>query len=350
MARLKIGNIFDEEVEALVNSVNCVGVMGKGIALEFKKRFPGNFAGYQKVCKRGELVPGKLYVHATDLLTPRFIINFPTKRHWREKTRIEYIDDGLDALTAEVKKRGIKSIAIPALGSSLGGLRWDLVWPRIQAAVDGVEGLDAVIFEPGYIPPPPSEHVQSGTGIELTVSRAVMIVLIGRYRNAMLDPIATNLEIHKLAYFAQVAGIKLSLQFEKGPYGPYGVNVRHVLKRLEGRFIHGSREDGDNPWTEVALLGDVMQRSENLVQRSRDQTAGRLDKVFDLISGFESQLGLELLATVHWVATSMERPCIGDVVQETLSWNERKSRIFSQRQIEVAFVRLRDKGWIIPSR
>ena len=349
MVRLKIGNIFDEEVEALVNSVNCVGVMGRGIALEFKKRFPDNFVEYQKVCKRGELAPGKMHVHTTNLLAPRYIINFPTKRHWREKTRIEYIDDGLTALIDVVKDLGIQSIAIPALGSSLGGLRWDLVWPRIEEALGRVEGLDAVIFEPGYIPPPPSGYVRSSTGIELTLPRAVLIVLIGRYRNAMLDPIATILEIHKLAYFAQVAGIKLSLQFEKGHYGPYGVNVRHVLKRLEGRFIHGSREDGDNPWTEVALLGDVMQRSENLVQRSKDQTAGRLDKVFDLIRGFESQLGLELLATVHWVASSMERPGIREVVQETLSWNERKSRIFSQRQIEVAFVRLRDKGWIIPS-
>lgn len=349
MARLKIGNIFDEEVEALVNSVNCVGVMGRGIALEFKKRFPDNFMGYQGVCKRGDLAPGKMYVHTTNLLAPRYIINFPTKRHWRERTRIEYIDDGLDALVHVVKDRGIRSIAIPPLGSSLGGLRWDVVWPRIQAKVDAVEGLDAVIFEPGYIPPPPPVESQPQTNIELTLPRAVLVVLIGRYRNSMLDPIATNLEVHKLAYFAQVAGIRLSLEFEQGPYGPYGTNIRHVLKRLEGRVIHGSKEDGDNPWTEVALLGDVMQRSEEVIRRSNAQTSGRLDKVFDLINGFESQLGLELLATVHWVSASMERPSIGKVVEETLSWNQRKRRIFSPRQIEGAFLRLQNKGWIIPN-
>src|SRR6201987_4374327 len=125
MVELTQGDILNASVEALVNTVNCVGVMGRGIALQFRKAFPENFKAYEAACKRKEVVPGRMFVYETGLLTgPRFVINFPTKRHWKGKSRIKDIEAGLVALAREVKDRGIRSIAVPPLGCGLGGLDW----------------------------------------------------------------------------------------------------------------------------------------------------------------------------------------------------------------------------------
>ena len=159
MIKYKTGNIFEEEVEALVNTVNCVGVMGRGIALQFKRAFPENFKAYAALCKRNEMQPGRMFVFETDqtislfetpqMVPPRYIINFPTKQHWRRKSRIEYIESGLEALVEEIRVRNIRSIAIPALGSDLGGLDWSEVRNRMEAALKDLDDVDIVIFEPG---------------------------------------------------------------------------------------------------------------------------------------------------------------------------------------------------------
>jgi O-acetyl-ADP-ribose deacetylase (regulator of RNase III) len=135
---LASGNLFNADVEALVNAVNCVGVMGKGLALQFKERFPANFKAYAKACKAGEVRTGAMFVFATGLLqNPRFLVNFPTKQHWRDSSRIEDIEAGLQSLVVEVRDRRIRSIAVPALGCGLGGLEWREVRPRIDAACSG---------------------------------------------------------------------------------------------------------------------------------------------------------------------------------------------------------------------
>jgi O-acetyl-ADP-ribose deacetylase (regulator of RNase III) len=157
MIEFRTGDIFRADAEALVNAVNCVGIMGRGIALQFKNDFPENFRAYEAACKREEVQPGKMFVFETGTLTnPKFIINFPTKRHWRGKSRMEDIDSGLKALVDEIRKWGIRSIAIPALGSGLGGLNWDDVRPRIEAALRGIENLHVIIFEPNSAPVTPS--------------------------------------------------------------------------------------------------------------------------------------------------------------------------------------------------
>src|SRR5271169_1518288 len=135
MIEFASGDILQADVEALVNTVNCVGIMGRGIALQFKNAFPGNFKAYEAACAREEVQPGKMFVFETEALTnPKYIINFPTKRHWRGKSRIEDIEAGLTALGAEIRTRGIQSVAIPPLGCGLGGLDWEEVRPRIEAA------------------------------------------------------------------------------------------------------------------------------------------------------------------------------------------------------------------------
>ena len=149
MIEYKTGDIIAEQAEALVNTVNCVGVMGRGIALQFKKAFPQNFAAYAAACKRGDVQPGRMFVFETGQLFPNYIINFPTKRHWRGKSRIEDIEAGLTALAKEIRQRNIRSIAIPPLGSGLGGLDWSAVRPRIESMLREFDDLKVVLFEPG---------------------------------------------------------------------------------------------------------------------------------------------------------------------------------------------------------
>lgn len=147
---LRKGNILAADAEALVNAVNCVGVMGRGLALQCRKAFPGNFAAYAEACRRGEVLPGRMFVFETgQFLPPRLIVNFPTKRHWRDESLLEDIDNGLRALAEEIRDRGIRSIAVPALGCGLGGLDWADVRPRIEEALRGLPGLRVALFEAG---------------------------------------------------------------------------------------------------------------------------------------------------------------------------------------------------------
>ena len=153
MIEYRTGDIFTMDAEALVNSVNCVGVMGRGIALQFKNLYPANFKSYAAACEREEVQPGRMFVFETGQLTnPRYIINFPTKRHWRAKSRIGDIESGMKSLVEEIRARNIQSVAIPPLGSDLGGLQWLDVRPVIEAALQELNDIRLIIFEPGSGP------------------------------------------------------------------------------------------------------------------------------------------------------------------------------------------------------
>ena len=233
------GDILSAEAEALVNTVNCVGVMGRGIALQFRKAFPENFRFYETACQRKEVKPGSMLVFETGFLTlPRYIINFPTKRHWKGKSKLADIDVGLKALLAEVTERNIRSIAIPPLGCGLGGLNWADVRPRIVDAFAQAPNVSVLLFEPEGAPAPEA-MAKATKNPEMTAGRAVLVELMSRYLTAVMDPFITLLEIHKLLYFMQEAGEGLRLRYEKAPYGPYSTNLRHLLSLVEGHFITG---------------------------------------------------------------------------------------------------------------
>jgi len=155
MIELTHGNLLDADVDALVNTVNSVGCMGKGIALQFKQAFPRNNAFYERACQAGKVAPGRMLIFDNGgLVKPHYIINFPTKRHWRGKSKIEDIAAGLTALVAEVKRLGIRSIAVPALGCGLGGLDWRLVRPMIEEAFSVLPDVRVLAYEPGGETPP----------------------------------------------------------------------------------------------------------------------------------------------------------------------------------------------------
>src|SRR4051794_35950799 len=215
------GDILDADVEALVNTVNTVGVMGRGIALHFKQAFPENFKAYAAACERGEVRPGRMFVFETDQLRPGWIINFPTKKHWRGKSRMEYIETGMDSLVEEIRERGIRSIAIPPLGSGLGGLDWKQVRPIIERRLSEVTDVDATIYEPGG----GAQEMKPSKTPKMTPGRAALVGLMRRYLTAMMDTSITLLEIHKLMYFLEAAGQPLKLTYAKGYYGPYAENL-----------------------------------------------------------------------------------------------------------------------------
>ena len=152
MIEYKQGDLLACGTEAVVNTVNCVGVMGRGLALQFKKQYPENFKRYEAACKRGDVVPGKMFVYETEsLVNPRLIINFPTKRHWRGNSKLEDIEKGLIDLVDVARQYNIQSIAIPPLGCGLGGLEWADVKSRVESAFGQLNDIEVIVFEPGGI-------------------------------------------------------------------------------------------------------------------------------------------------------------------------------------------------------
>lgn len=342
MIEYKTGDILRADVEALVNTVNCVGVMGRGIALQFREAFPANFKAYEAACKSEEVQPGRMFVFETGWLTnPKYIINFPTKRHWRGKSRIEDIESGLKALREEIVRRGIRSIAIPPLGSGLGGLDWNDVRPRIERAIADIEDVRVVIFEPNGVGE--KKTAQSRDVPNMTAGRAALVVLIDRYLAGLMDPFVTLLEVHKLMYFMQEAGQQLRLRYSKAMYGPYAENLRHVLRTVEGHLIAGYADGGDSPNKQLALVPGAVKDAAVFLQDDSD-TRKRFDRVANLVEGFETPFGLELLSTVHWLVTHENAVDPEDVVSRTYAWSDRKKR-FSPRQIKLALEVLSSKGW-----
>ncbi len=344
MIEHKIGNILVEDVEALVNTVNCVGVMGRGIALQFKKTFPENFKAYADACKREQVQPGKMFVFETGQLTnPRYIINFPTKRHWRGKSRMEDIDDGLVALAEEIRSRDIRSIALPPLGSGLGGLNWSEVRPRIQAMLQEFSDLKAVVFEPSGAPDDGRAN-RSADVPKMTQGRAVLVNLMRRYLDGLLDPFVTLLEVHKLMYFMQEAGEPLKLKFQQAHYGPYAENLRHVLREIEGHLTSGYADGGDAPDKQLELVPGAVEDARAFLE-VHPQTQSHFDRVSELVEGFESSFGLELLTTVHWVVQKDHARTLDGAIEKIHSWNDRKKQ-FSRRQIQIACEVLSEQDWI----
>ena len=349
MIEYKVGDIFAEDVEALVNSVNCVGVMGRGIALQFKNIFPENFKAYADACKRDEVQPGRMFVFDTGrrMGTTRYIINFPTKRHWRGKSRMEDIETGLRALAHEVSERNIRSVALPPLGSGLGGLEWSKVRSRIEAVLQGIDGLRVVVFEPGGTPSDDRAN-RSTDAPRMSQARAVLVGLMHRYLGGLLDPSVTLLEVHKLMYLMQVAGEPLTLRFQKGPYGPYAENLRHLLRDVEGHLIHGYADGGDAPGKRLEIVPGAVEDARAFLD-AFSESRERFDRVSELVEGFESSFGLELLTTVHWVASENPTATLDEVVDYTYAWGLHK-RQFSERQIRLALQVLREQDWLATSQ
>ena len=333
MIEFKTGNILKNDAEALVNTVNCVGIMGKGIALQFKQAFPENYESYLKVCKQKKLLPGKVFVFKRgSFVNPKYIINFPTKGHWKEKSKIEYIEEGLKSLVSEIVRLGIKSVAIPPLGCGMGGLSWEVVKSKMESSLRVLKEVRICMYEPLGSPKPETMPIRTKEP-KLTKARALFISLINRY--AMPGYKVTTLEIQKLAYFLQELGEPLRLRYQKDQYGPYADNLHHVLQVLEGHYIRGY---GDRKVSaKIHLINEAASKAKNLL-RNENESLQRLQNVFRVIDGFETPYGLEILSTVHWLVCheGVSHLNVDEIIEKTHQWSSRKKRIFAPDHIRKA--------------
>ena len=343
MIEFKQGNLLAENAEALVNTVNNVGVMGKGIALQFKQAYPENFRQYEKACRAGEVQPGRMFTVATgSLFNPKYIINFPTKAHWKSKSKIADIKSGLVALVAEVQRLGIISIVIPPLGCGNGGLNWLEVKPLIKSAFAQLPNVQVIIFEPSGAPAAEKMLVASKKP-NMTRGRALIIHLLEAYGIPGYE--LTKLEIQKLAYFLQEAGELLKLPYQKHLYGPYADNLNQVLKHIEGHYILGYG-DGTGR-ASIYVLSEGREAAKTFLE-TETEAQEHLERVSKLIYGFETPYGMELLATVHWVATKHPNPAKDseEAIALVHKWSDRKRKLFKPEHIRKAWQRLGEQNWL----
>ena len=294
-----------------------------------------------------------MFVHDEgELGTPRWIINFPTKSHWRTNSQLTDIDAGLSDLARVVCELELSSIALPALGCGNGGLDWTVVEPRIQAALGDIEGLTAYVYPPAGAPAPGEMPIRTERP-DMSLGKAVLLAISARYHTAAAQagitvmPLgASLLEMQKLMYLMQEAGQPLRLRYTKGRYGPYADNLHMVLQSTEGHYTrgYGDRTEVVLRLAPIRLVAGAWEEAERFLS-AHPEAQGRLDRVMRLIEGFESPYGLELLATVHYAATYIQadRHTVVETVQR---WNERKQDLFLPRHIDVALTRLRDQGWV----
>lgn len=354
MIRFTRGNLLDADAQALVNTVNTVGVMGKGVALMFKEAYPENFKAYEDACRLKEVQLGRMFVteRREEMFGPKWIVNFPTKAHWRYPSKMEWIVQGLEDLKHIIEEKGIKSIALPPLGAGNGGLAWKDVRPKIEAALGKLNDVEVIVYEPTA----KYQNVAKRAGVEkLTATRALIAELVRRYSILGFD--CTLLEIQKLGYFLERFVVKLKLdnqmdfEFAANKFGPYSEKLKHLLNGLDGSYLHCDKRLGDAGPFDVIYFDDSKKDKVSAYLTSPDVKEFRqaLEKTSELIDGFESPLGMELLSTVDWLVNEgAVEPNVDAVRKRLASWpggkkvGERKLNLFEDRTIVIALSSLVD--------
>lgn len=329
------GNILESKAEALVNTVNTQGVMGKGIALQFKKEFPVNFRIYEEACKNKTFHIGDLLVTEESSLHAgkKIIINFPTKNNWRLPSEYSYIEAGLSALVKEIKERGIKSIAIPPLGAGNGGLNWQKVKTILHNYLSDVD-TEIFIYEPTAA----IQEVLKKERVKLTPARAMLLtVLYDLVRNGEF---VSEFAAEKISYFLQRFGAKEMFRLEYQPnfYGPYSGKVKHVLYYLNGSYIMGYSSKDKKPFEELGMVGDGEEEVNNYLSLPENEGYKLIaEKTKEFLKGFYSAFGLEMLSTIDFVIQEKKAATTEDIEKELAAWSNRKKTLFTnQHFIQIA--------------
>jgi hypothetical protein len=283
-----------------------------------------------------------------ELHGPRWIVNFPTKANWRFPSKLEWIESGLEDLKRVIAAKGIKSIALPPLGSGNGKLNWSEVRPLIERALAGLSGVNVVVYEPTTA----YQSVTKTTGKEdLTPARAMIAEVVRRYEVLGFD--CSIMEVQKLAWVLSRVIAKLGLadplklKFVANRYGPYADNLRHLLDNLDGSYLHSDKRLADaKPGDVLRFAADHQARLADYFRRSEGAAYVEAIEMTDaLIDGFQSPLGMEALATVDWLITrERAEPTVGGIRTALNHWPtdgaaERKQRLFSDKLLQAALER-----------
>lgn len=330
MINYVVGNLFDSRTEAIVNTVNTVGVMGKGIALQFKKHFPENFKVYAKACKNNELNIGDLLLTEEQRLHEgkRIIINFPTKTSWRKPSEYEYIEIGLKKLSTLLKERSIRSVAIPPLGAGNGGLNWHKVKELIEKHLSDVD-CNIVVYEPNAI----IKEAIDKERAKLTPARAMLLSVL--FDLSKDGEFVSEFAAEKIAYFLQRFGAKEEFRLEYRPYfyGPYSGKIRHVLYYLNGSYVRGYSSKDKKPFEELdlvpeteAIIDNYLNKPENVKHKKTTEAT----KAF--LRGYYSNFALELLSSVDFIVQDKNIDEVEKIQKELSSWSRRKKTLFSNER------------------
>lgn len=322
MLKFTTGNLLDSEAQALVNTVNTVGVMGKGIALQFKNQFPLNNKIYIKACKNGEFNIGDLLVVEEESLLGgmKTIINFPTKTDWRKPSEYGYIEKGLKKLVELIDDKNIKSIAIPPLGAGNGGLEWNKVKAMMEYYLRNINA-EVTIYQPNSA----IEEILKSERVKLTPARAMLLtVLFDLVRNGEF---VSEFSAEKVSYFLQRFGAKdvFKLDFSANFYGPYSGKVKHVLYYLNGSYVTGYSAKDKKPFEEIGLRINTEKEIQNFLELPENKRYHEItEKTKTFLRGFYSSFGLELLSTIDYIIQTKGTKSEDVIVDELEKWSERK--------------------------
>ena len=335
------GNLLQANTMALVNTVNTVGVMGKGIALQFKEKFPFNFSIYENACKKGLVQVGQMLVtRETSLEGEKIIVNFPTKTEWYRKSQYRFIEEGLKDLDRVIKEYSIESIALPPLGCGHGGLKWDKVKSLIEKYL-GNNPAKIIVFEPNEKVKEILQKQETNKEAKLTDARAMLLYALAKYeaRGEIANVFAAN----KIAYFLQESGEPMRLDFVPYTFGPYAQAVEKVLYALNGKYLFGLEQMSAKPFEPLRLnyenfgeVNDYVKKQLSHIQRDR------LASVFKLIEGFESTLSLEILSSIHFLLAKDKNLTTKDLLEKIQSWNDRKKSLIKEEYVNLAVQHLQE--------
>jgi len=335
------GNLLESNAQALVNTVNTKGVMGKGIALQFKNQFPENYKVYFKACNENKVETGQLFItEQTTMFGKQYIVNFPTKTHWRKPSEYSYIESGLIQLEKFIKEKQIQSIAIPLLGSGNGGLDWNKVKLILEKHLHNLE-CQVFIYEPNYTVKEALKHER----VKMTPERAMLLSVL--YDLVSNGEFVSEFSAEKTAYFLQRFGEKqyFNLQYKPDFYGPYSGKVKHVLYYLNGSYICGYSTKDRKPFQEIGIIPDGKQEVENYIDTHEDKLLIEItNKTKEFLKGFYSSFALELLSTIDYVITEKNIKNVDEIIEHLNSWSNRKKTMFTNpRFIDIALLKLQNE-------
>lgn len=322
MIHFTTGNLFDSPADAIVNTVNLMGVMGKGIALQFKERFKNNFAVYRQACKDKRIGIGNLLVTAESLNgRDILVINFPTKTDWRRRSEYSYIELGLDNLIEIISDRKIRSIAMPPLGAGNGGLDWASVKEIIVGKLSDID-CDITIYEPGYTAESQTKEVR------LTHARALLVCMLDKFQREGQE--ATAFAAVKAIYFLQKFGAAdiFKMKFQAHTYGPYCDSVRHLLHSLDGAYIRGFADMSKRPFEPFDTVREKLPEVYKTID-SNTALSDIVSRTCNFLNGYWDDFSLELISSVDFLMEANPDDTADAIYSKLCAWSDRKRRLFA---------------------